>query len=418
MLNYYIEGGKKLEGEVHISGSKNAALPIIAATILNGGISKLYNVPKIHDTEMMYKILENLGCTVKKAKNKIVIDSSKVSKYKIPENLMREMRSSVILAGALIGKHHKAAFSYPGGCDIGTRPIDLHLKSFEKLGINIFKNYGNISCKCDTIENAKIDLDFPSVGATENIMLASCLGVGTTIISNAAKEPEIIDLQNFLNRMGAKITGAGTNIVTITGVQQLKDVSYNIMPDRIEAGTYLCAGAITGGRLKVLNVNPEHITPVLNKLEEAGCTLNIEKDYVELASPRRLKAINIKTMPYPGFPTDMQSIFVAMLTVAKGTSIVEENVFENRYKFAQELERMGAKIRISGKTAIIDGTKRIHGANVKATDLRGGMAMIIEALVAKKTTKIENIHYILRGYENLDIKLTNLGAKIYLKEGE
>ena len=249
-------------------------------------------------------------------------------------------------------------------------------------------------------------------------MLASCLGIGTTIITNAAREPEIIDLQNFLNRMGAKIYGAGTNVVKIIGVQKLKDVSYNIMPDRIEAGTYLCAGAITQGKIKVLDVVPEHITPILNKLEEANCKLNIGKNYIELVAPRRLKAVNIKTMPYPGFPTDMQSIFVAMLTVAKGTSLVEENVFENRYRFTSELERMGAKITISGRTAIIEGTRKIHGAKISATDLRGGMAMVIEALVAKRKTKIENIHYILRGYENLDTKLTNLGAKIFLKEGE
>ena len=418
MQKIIIEGGRKLEGEVHISGSKNAALPIIAASILNGGISKLYNVPNIHDTQMMYKILEELGCTVKRTQKKIIIDSSKVNKYEIPENLMREMRSSVILAGAIIGKYHEAVFSYPGGCDIGTRPIDLHLKSFEKLGIIISKNYGNISCKCDTINNAKIDLDFPSVGATENIMLASCLGTGETIITNAAREPEIIDLQKFLNRMGAKIYGAGTNIIKIVGVSKLKDVSYNIMPDRIEAGTYLCAGAITGGRVRACNLVPEHITPILNKLEEANCKLNVGKDFVEIVAPKRLKAVNIKTMPYPGFPTDMQSIFVAMLTTAKGTSLIEENVFENRYKFVQELVRMGAKITISGKTAIVDGTKRIHGANVSATDLRGGMATIIEALVAKKTTQIDNIQYILRGYENLEKKLTNLGAKIFLKEGE
>ena len=249
-------------------------------------------------------------------------------------------------------------------------------------------------------------------------MLASCLGIGTTIITNAAREPEIIDLQKFLNRMGAKVSGAGTNIIKITGVEQLRDVSYNIMPDRIEAGTFLCAGAITGGKIKVLDILPEHITPILNKLEESGCKLNIGKDFVELVAPRKMKAVNIKTMPYPGFPTDMQSIFVAMLTIAKGTSLVEENVFENRYKFIPELSRMGAKITISGKTAIIDGTRRIHGANVKATDLRGGMALVVEALVAKKETKIDNIHYILRGYENLDKKLTNLGAKIFLEEGE
>lgn len=249
-------------------------------------------------------------------------------------------------------------------------------------------------------------------------MLASCLGVGITIITNAAREPEIIDLQNFLNRMGAKISGAGTNIITINGVKHLKDVSYNIMPDRIEAGTYLCACAITGGKIKVSNIVSEHITPILNKLEESGCKLNIGKNFVNIEAPRRMRAVNIKTMPYPGFPTDMQSIFVAMLTTARGTSLVEENVFENRYKFIPELSRMGAKITISGKTAIIDGTRRIHGANVKATDLRGGMALIVEALAAKKETRIQDIHYILRGYENLDKKLTKLGAKIFLKEGE
>ena len=299
MQSYVIEGGKKLEGEVHISGSKNAALPIIAASILNGGVSKLYNVPNIHDTQMMFKILEELGCTVKRTRKKVIIDSSKVNKFEIPESLMREMRSSVILAGAIIGKHHKATFSYPGGCDIGTRPIDLHLKSFEKLGILISKNYGNISCKCDTIENAKIDLDFPSVGATENIMLASCLGLGETTVTNAAREPEILDLQNFLNKMGAKISGCGTNIIKIQGVEALKDVSYNIMPDRIEAGSYLCAGAVTGGRIKVLDVQPEHITPILNKLEEANCKIIAGKNFVELLAPKRIKAIDLKTMPYP-----------------------------------------------------------------------------------------------------------------------
>lgn len=418
MSSYVIEGGKKLEGEVRISGSKNSSLPIIAATILNGGVSKLYNVPKIHDTQMMFEILKELGCEVKKSSNKVVIDSSKLNKYEISENLMREMRSSVILAGALVGKVHKALFSYPGGCDIGTRPIDLHMKGFEKLGIKINENYGNISCTCDRIESAKIDLDFPSVGATENIILASCLAEGTTIISNAAMEPEIVDLQNFLNKMGANISGAGTNIIEIKGVKKLKDVSYNIMPDRIEAGTYLCAGAITGGNIKLIDVDPEHVIPAITKLEEAGCTIDVKATTIELKAPKRLKPIDIKTMPYPGFPTDMQSIFTAITTTAKGTSIIIENIFENRYKYVQELVRMGAKVTIEGRTAVVKGTRKLHGASVKATDLRGGAAMVIGGLAAKGKTTVNEIKYILRGYEDFDKKLRNLGAKIYIKEGE
>ena len=418
MSSYIIKGGKRLEGEVHISGSKNASLPIIAATILNRGITKLYNIPKIHDTEMMYEILKELGCKIKKEKNKVIIDSSNVNKFEISENLMREMRSSVILAGALLGKYGKATFSYPGGCDIGARPIELHLKGFEKLGININENYGKISCKCDKIESAKIHLDFPSVGATENIILASCLAEGKTVITNAAREPEIIDLQKFLNRMGAKIVGAGTDIIEITGVNQLKDVSYTIMPDRIEAGTFLCAGAITGGKIKIDNVMPDHIIPIINKLEEAGCKMEIEKKSIVLEAPKKLKSIDVKTMPYPGFPTDMQSILVSTLALAKGTSVVIENIFENRFKYIQELTRMGAKITTEGKTAIIKGTRKMYGTRVMATDLRGGAALILAGLVAKGTTEVQNIKYVLRGYERIDEKLNSLGAKIIYKEGE
>ena len=275
MAKYIIKGSNKLEGKVKISGSKNAALPIIAASILNAGKTTLYNVPNIHDTQMMFEILKNLGGKVEKKNNKIIIDTSKIKKYEISEDLMRQMRSSVILAGSLIGKYQKAIFSYPGGCDIGTRPIDLHLKGFEKLGINITKNYGNISCICDKIVGEKIDLDFPSVGATENIMLASCLGEGTTQINNAAREPEIIDLQNFLNKMGAKIQGAGSNKIQIEGVKKLNDVSYNIMPDRIETGTFLCAAAMSQGNIIIENTNINHITPIISKLEEANCKLKL-----------------------------------------------------------------------------------------------------------------------------------------------
>ena len=415
MSSYIIQGKTKLEGEVSISGSKNASLPILAATILNAGTTKLYNVPNIHDVQKMLEILELLGCRIKKKDNKIIIDSSNVKKHEIPEHLMREMRSSVILSGSLLGKYKTATFSYPGGCDIGARPIDLHLKSFEKLGININENYGKIECKCDRIIGTKINLDFPSVGATENTILAACLGEGITTISNAAREPEIIDLQNFLNKMGAKIKGAGTNIIEIEGVKSLKSVDYNIMSDRIEAGTFLVAGAVTGGNIIINNISSNCIEPVIHKLEEANCKIKIEKNSIQLQAPKRLKAVDIKTMPYPGFPTDMQSVFGASMTVAKGTSVIVENIFESRYKYMQELARMGAKITIEGKAAIIKGVKKLEGAKVKATDLRGGAAMVIAGLVASGTTEVEEIHYILRGYEKFDLKLSRLGAKIYVK---
>ena len=412
MSSYIIQGRTKLEGEVNISGSKNASLPILAATILNSGITKLYNVPNIHDVQMMLEILELLGCKIKKKENKIIIDSSKIKKYEIPEHLMREMRSSVVLAGSLLGRYKEATFSYPGGCDIGARPIDLHLKAFEKLGININENYGKIECKCDKIVGAKINLDFPSVGATENTMLSACLADGITTISNAAREPEIIDLQNFLNKMGAKIKGAGTNIIEIIGVKHLKDIDYNIMPDRIEAGTLLVATAMTGGKIHLKKVIPEHISPLLHKLEEIGCKLIVNKDNIILISPKRLKATEIKTMPYPGFPTDLQSIFACMLTIAKGTSIITENIFENRFKIFSELKRMGVKANVEGKTLVIKGVRRLHGAEVQSTDLRGGAALVLAGLVAKGTTKVKNIEYILRGYENLDLKLNSIGANI------
>ena len=415
MSKYYIKGGKIPKGEVKISGSKNAALPIIAASVLNAGITTLYNVPKIHDTEMMYKILENIGGKITKKSNKVIIDTSKIKKCSISEDLMRQMRSSVIFVGAFIGKHRNATFSCPGGCDIGARPIDIHLKAFEKLGINIAKNYGNISCICDRIIGEKIDLEFPSVGATENIILASCLAEGKTIITNAAREPEIVDLQMFLNKMGAKIKGAGTNEIQVEGVKKLKDVSYNIMPDRIEAGTFLCLASMTGGNVLVKNINTSHLTSVIHKLEEAGSKLVIGKNQIEVLGNGKLKAVDIRTMPYPGFPTDMQSVFATMLTIAKGTSIINENIFENRYKYASELIRMGARISIEGKTAIIKGTRKLYAANVKATDLRGGAALVLAGIVAKGETIVDNAEYILRGYEDLHEKLKKLGIDIELK---
>ncbi len=418
MPSYIIEGGKRLEGEAYVSGSKNASLPILAATILNEGTTKLYNVPNIRDTKITQEILRFLGCTVKRTKEKIEIDSKKMTKKEIPEHLMHQMRSTVILAGAILGRFKEVKFSYPGGCDIGARPIDLHLKSFEKLGINILENAGFIICKCDKIIGANIDLDFPSVGATENIILAAVYAEGITNISNAAMEPEIIDLAACLNKMGAKIEGAGTSNIKITGVKKLKNISYTIMPDRIEAGSLLCMTAITGGKIKLKNINSEIISPIITKLEETGCKIIIKPNEIDLSAPKRLKSTDIKTMPYPGFPTDMQSVFASMLTTAKGTSVIIENIFENRYKYMSELKKMGAKITIEGRTAVIKGTKKLNGAKVNSTDLRGGAALVTASLIAKGTTEITNIDYILRGYENLDKKLQKLGACIRLKEGE
>lgn len=291
----------------------------------------------------------------------------------------------------------------------------MHLKSFEKLGITIKEEYGEMICNTEKIVGTQIHLDFPSVGATENIILASCIGEGVTIINNAAREPEIEDLIKFLNKMGGKIKGAGTDKIEITGVKHLSEISYNIMPDRIEAGTYLIAGAITGGNVKLLNANSMHIEPVLDKLIEANCKISINKSEIELIAPKRVKAVDIKTMPYPGFPTDLQSIFGALLSTAKGTSIITENIFESRYKYVQELNRMGAKIKVEGRSAVIKGTRKIQGANVIATDLRGGAALVMAGLIAKGITQIENIEYILRGYENIEQKLKNIGAKIFVE---
>ena len=379
---------------------------------MNSDINRLYNVPKIHDTQITLEILKILGCKIKKNSGKIEINSRYINKTEIPENLMRQMRSTVILAGALLGRFKKVTFSYPGGCEIGSRPIDLHLSAFRKMGIQVEETAGFIKCSCDKITAADINLDFPSVGATENIILAAVLADGTTTINNSAMEPEIIDLANCLNKTGAKIKGAGTNVIKITGVTKLKGTGYKVMPDRIETGTFLCAAAITGGKIKVNNIIPEHVVPVIHKLQEAGCEIEVEKNYIILEAPKKLKAIEIKTMPYPGFPTDMQQIFGAVLCLAKGTSVIIENIFENRFKYINELIRMGAKIKIEGKTAVITGVRKLSGTTVEGHDLRGGAALILAGLAAKGKTNVENIEYVLRGYENIDRKLNMLGANI------
>ena len=418
MKEYVIEGGKCLSGSTYVSGSKNASLPILAATILNAGTTKLYHVPRIRDTKITLEILRLLGCKIKLNNDKIVINSKNMNQVEIPEEQMRQMRSTVILAGAILGRFKEAVFSYPGGCDIGARPIDLHIAAFRKMGVTVKEEAGYIRCKCDGLKGANIHLEFPSVGATENIILAAVKAEGVTKITNAAMEPEIMDLVKLLKQMGAKITGEGTNEVEIIGVDSLKDTSYQIMPDRIEAGTLLCFAAGTGGRIELKSAEPLHMIPILEKLEECGCNIQTDRKTIVLEAPKRLKAMDIKTMPYPGFPTDMQSVFGGMLTMAKGTSVITENIFESRFRYCQELGRMGAKIDISGSNAIVKGVRKLSGAKVEATDLRGGAALLMGGLMAKGITRIQKIEYIARGYEKLEEKLRDLGANIKVEEGE
>lgn len=412
MLTYTIEGGNKLSGKVKASGSKNSALPIIAATILNPEPVTLYNIPNIEDTKITLEILKILGCKVVRNNDKITICSKNMNKTSIPKDLMHKLRSTVVLAGAIIGRFKEATFSYPGGCNIGARPIDLHLESFKKLGITIDENDGEIHCTCKDIIGKRIKLKFPSVGATENIILSSVYAKGATHITGAAKEPEIKDLAKCLNSMGAKVYGAGTSEITIFGVKKLHKASYKIMSDRIETGTILCAVAGACGNVTVENTNPENLLTVLYSLKELGCNVSINRDKIHLKSPKKIKPISINTEPYPGFPTDMQPIIGAVLIKSQGKSILTENLFENRFKYTEELVRMGADIIQKDKSIEITGVDKLYGKNVMSKDLRGGAALVIAGLMAEGKTRVENIEYILRGYENIDEKLKALGANI------
>ena len=412
MKKIKIEGNHLLEGTINISGAKNSAVALIPASILSDEEVQIDNIPNISDIEALNEILTYLGATVVHKQGTMIINPTKIVNKEIPESISTKLRASYYFMAALLGKYKKVEMYFPGGCKIGSRPIDQTLKAFELLGAKIKEENNKYTIVANRLIGTNIYLDMPSVGATINTILASVKAEGKTIIENAAKEPEIVSVATFLNNMGAKITGAGTSKIKIEGVKKLKDISYNIMPDRIETGTFLCAAAMSQGNIIIENTNINHITPIISKLEEANCKLKLEKDKIELKAPKKLKALEIRTMPYPGFPTDMQSIFVSMLTIAKGTSIIVENIFESRYKFTQELIRMGAKITIEGKSAIVKGTRKLYGANVNATDLRGGAALVLAGIVAKGETTIENIEYILRGYENLNKKLENLGVNI------
>lgn len=414
MERLIVKGGNRLVGTVKTSGAKNAVLPIIAASILGTSPSRLDEIPALEDVRTICAVLECLGIKVDASEpHTLKIDSREITSCEAPYELVRSMRASFLVMGPLLARKGYARISQPGGCAIGTRPIDLHLKGFEALGVKIEQGHGYIEASApEGMNGANIYLDFPSVGATENIMMAAAMAKGTTVLENPAEEPEIVDLANYLNQMGARVRGAGTNVITIEGVEELHGVQHSVIPDRIEAGTYMIAAAMTGGDVIIENVLPEHQKPLIAKLREAGALVEEDIDRIHVVGSGKLKAVDIKTLPYPGFPTDMQAQMMAMLSVAEGRSKITETVFENRFMHVVELNRMGANITTEGRSAVITGPAHLTGCTVRATDLRAGAAMILAGLVAEGATEICDIYHIDRGYEEIAAKLTRLGADI------
>lgn len=409
-----ISGSRPLKGRVHVSGAKNSILPIIAASLLTEGKSTIEEIPYLNDVRIMCELVHSLGAsvTLSDEKDRLEINCRSLSKTTAPYELVNKMRASFLVAGPLLARMGYVRISLPGGCAIGSRPVDLHLKGFMALGACITQGHGYIEAKRNgRLKGGKVYLDFPSVGATENIMMAATLAEGITTIENAAIEPEIVDLATFLTSMGADIKGAGTDTIKITGVPELKAIRHTVIPDRIEAGTYMVAAAITGGDVVVENVVTDHLKPVTAKLREAGVEVSEELTSVRVRK-KDLQAVDIKTHPYPGFPTDMQSQMTSLLSVACGTSMVIETIFENRFMHVCELKRMGANIKVEGRSAIIEGCSRLTGAKVKATDLRAGAALILAGLCAEGTTEILDIEHVDRGYIRIDDKLKSLGASI------
>ena len=413
MEKIVINGGKPLRGSIEVSGSKNAAIPIILATLMVNDIRVIENVPAISDITLSLEILAAMGCRIRMiSKNTVEIDSRGAMGGVSPYELVRKMRGSYYLVGAELGRWGKAYVGLPGGCDFGVRPIDQHIKGFKALGAKINVEGGYIDAKADELTGSSIYFDMETVGGTINVMIAASRAKGTTIIENAAREPHIVDLANFLNTCGAKISGAGTDTIKIKGVDRLYGCTYAVIPDMIEAGTYMCAAAATGGHLKVANVIPKHMEAVTAKLEEMGVDIIENDDSIEVISTGELHRINVKTLPYPGFPTDMNPQFGALLCLADGVSCLTEGIFNNRFRYVEELKRMGASIKVDGSTAIIEGGVPLSGAPVKAVDLRAGVAMIIAGLSIKGKTEIEDIHYIERGYDDVVGKLRAVGADI------
>ncbi|MBQ9106829.1 MAG: UDP-N-acetylglucosamine 1-carboxyvinyltransferase [Clostridia bacterium] len=414
MDKFLITGGTPLRGEVTISGAKNAAVAIIPAAILSDGICRIENIPNIADVNIICKILYQMGAGVRMInEHTMEIDPSTIRTGCVPYELTRKIRASYYLIGAMLGKYGFADVSMPGGCDFGgVRPIDQHIRGFEALGAEVTVDGGRVIARSDGLIGNSVYLDTVSVGTTVNLMLAAVRARGRTIIENAAKEPHIVDLANFLNSMGADIRGAGTDVIKVRGVQHLDGTTYSIIPDQIEAGTFMVATAATGGDVMINNVIPKHLESITKKLQDAGAIVEEFDDSIRVRRPGRLVRCNVKTMPHPGFPTDMQPQFAAMLSIAEGTSIVTEGVWDNRYKYVSELSRMGAQITVDGKMAVIEGVKELNAAPVKVTDLRAGAALMIAGLVAKGVTEVEEIYSIERGYETIDVKLNSLGADI------
>ncbi len=413
MEKYIVEGGNSLHGEVEISGAKNAAVAIIPATILAKDRCVIENVPNISDVSVLFRILRDLGAKVNYlTKNSVEIDTTHITEPVVPYESSRHLRASYYFLGAFLGRFGQAHVSPPGGCNFGVRPIDQHIKGFEALGAEITTDYGFIHANSTEMYGSHIYLDVVSVGATINIMLAAVRAKGLTVMENCAKEPHIVDLANFLNSMGADIRGAGTDVIKIHGVDILHGSTYSIIPDQIEAGTYMTMAAAAGGDVLVKNVIPKHLESITDKLIQAGVEVTEYDDAIRICRSKPLKKVNVKTMPHPGFPTDMQPQMTTLLSIAEGTSIVTEGVWDNRFKYVDELRRMGARIQVDGKVAVIEGINHLSGAPVKCTDLRAGAALLQAALCAKGTSELEDIHYIDRGYEDIVQKLRNLGANI------
>ncbi len=406
-----------LKGTVRISGAKNSVLPIIAASLLSPGPCILEDIPNLRDVDVICDVLSSLGARIQKDDKKcnIEISTPNIDSFEAPYELVRKMRASFLVMGPLLARTGKAKISLPGGCAIGTRPIDLHLKGFEALGASIEIGHGYVQATVNKLKGEKIYLDFPSVGATENIMMAAVMAEGLTVIENAAEEPEIVDLSNFLNSMGANVKGAGTDTIKIEGVPELKGTRHSVIPDRIEAGTFMIAAAITGGDVIIQNAMSEHLKPITAKLKESGVEVIEGDDSIHVIRNEELIPTDIKTLPYPGFPTDMQSQFMALLSTIKGTSVIIETIFENRFMHVGELQRMGANIKIEGRSAVVQGVKQLQGAQVRATDLRAGAALILAGMVADGETEISDTYHIDRGYVDIENKLKKLGANIFRK---
>lgn len=412
MEKYIINGGRKLSGKVSVESAKNAVLPILAASILTEEEVVIMSCPKIKDVLNMIKILNTLGVKTTFQRDNLIIDSSNINSYTVQSDLSSELRSSIFLMGSLLSRLKKARVAYPGGCDIGLRPIDIHINALTDLGVRIADLDGEIICSADKIHGREVYLDFPSVGATENIMLAAVLATGKTEIHNPAKEPEIVDLMNFLNSMGAKVFGAGTSTIFIEGVKRLHGTCYKPISDRIECGTLLIAAAVTGGEIEILNSDGKNISSLIHKLCDNSCKITLNNDIIYLKYKGSRKAFSLETGPYPCFPTDLQAQATALSTVSLGTSVITENIFETRYNHVPELIRMGADISVKGRTAIVKGVNQLHGASVVAKDLRGGAALVVAGLNAEGKTTISDIRHVERGYLDLDKKLLSLGADI------